>query len=211
MELLGFCLGDVRKNNGYKFSLATIFRLAINLIEIYKNVHKCGILHRDCKLKNYLLNTKGTDVYIIDFGLSDRWKTKKNKHIPFSTGLLPYGTIRYAPLAVHLGYEQGRKDDLEALGNMLIYLARGQLPWQSLWHEDKKIIWRDVGRMKLELSLSVLCQDISPCFEKFMIKVRSLNFSQSPQYDELKELFYDAMNSIQVTHKHPYDWEYSKN
>ena len=38
--------GDVRKNNGYKFSLATIFRLAINLIEIYKNVHKCGILHR---------------------------------------------------------------------------------------------------------------------------------------------------------------------
>lgn len=207
MELLGDCLGDVRKLCNRTFSLSTILRLSVELIESCEKVHQCGILHRDCKLKNYLLgpNNQGP-VYLVDFGLSGRWE-KDQRHVPFVRNLPPYGTMRYAPLAVHLGHEQGRKDDLEALGYMLIYLARGRLPWQTLWHEDKKIIWRDVGKMKAEMDLADLCEDLTPCFEQYMTRLRSLQFEEEPPYEELKQMFLDAMYELNIDPETPYDWE----
>jgi len=42
------------------------------------------------------------------------------------------GTARYASVSAHEEMEQGRKDDLESIGYVLIYLATGTLPWMNL-------------------------------------------------------------------------------
>ena len=56
---------------------------------------------------------KRSTVYIIDFGLAKRYRDNKTgNHIPFRAGKSLVGTARYASIASHLGYEQGRKDDL---------------------------------------------------------------------------------------------------
>ena len=69
------------------------------------------------------------------------------------------GTARYASINAHLGVEQTRRDDLEALGYMIIYFMLGSLPWQSVNMKEKALKYRKVMEVKMETSMEILLQD----------------------------------------------------
>jgi casein kinase I family protein HRR25 len=72
-------------------------------------------------------------LHVIDFGLSKSYRDSNTHfHIPYKQNKKLTGTARYASISTHLGAEQGRRDDLEALAYVLMYFLRGSLPWQGL-------------------------------------------------------------------------------
>lgn len=156
---------------------------------ILRSVHDMGIIHRDIKPENFLLGDNGKGrLYLIDFGLSKRFIDDQGRHIPRNTNKGFRGTLRYASLNMHQGIENSRRDDLESLGYVLIYLLKGKLPWQDL-NVQKKMKAENITRVKMKTQLSQLCNGVNNTFLEYMRQVRNLGFTETPNYDELIDLF----------------------
>ncbi len=99
-------------------------------------------------------------LYVVDFGLSKQFFDPKRKvHMPFKDGKSLTGTARYASINAHLGYELSRRDDLLALGNMMIYLYKGELPWMNLVATTKSDRYRLIREIKRNTKFPELCED----------------------------------------------------
>ena len=96
-------------------------------------LHSKNFVHRDMKPENIVIGQgkKASMVYLIDFGLAKRFLCPKTGiHIPFKADKGIIGTAKFLSLSTHRGNECSRRDDLEALGIVLIYFLRnGSLPW----------------------------------------------------------------------------------
>lgn len=54
------------------------------------------------------------------------------------------GTRKFASIAAHKGMKQGKKDDMESLLYTLVYLLKGELPWQGKGGDDKPNRYEEV-------------------------------------------------------------------
>ena len=61
------------------------------------------------------------------------WRQGDGRTVPYGQRLSDFwGTARYASTHAHLGRTASCRDDLQSLAYTLIYLAKGELPWQHL-------------------------------------------------------------------------------
>lgn len=189
MDLLGQSL-EYLINKHKKFSLKTIIQLAIQMISISKYIHSHGYIHRDIKPDNFVMGyTDKNKLYCIDFGLAHKYLKKNGEHIEFSDNKRFCGTARYASIAAHSNFEQGRKDDLEAIAYILVYLYKGKLPWQGIKKRDNKERYRLIGKKKMDTSEEELCENMPKEFCIFLKYVKNMNFNEKPHYSSLINMF----------------------
>lgn len=113
--------------------------MGIQLLERIESLHSKNLIHRDLKPENIVIGWHDIDlIYLIDFGLAKYYRESGN-HIPMVDKKGIIGTARYASISAHLGKEQSRRDDLESLCYVLIYLNKGKLPWMNLLISDKNL------------------------------------------------------------------------
>ena len=136
MELCGDNIENVLEK--YKISEQTKYNIAYRLLYIMSCIHRCGIIHRDIKLSNFVFNKKvisQNNLYpiIIDLGLAkEYYRYEGGKVLQMS----PYtiksitGTLRYISLNIHEFKSPSLVDDLISLCYALIVIFTGrQLPW----------------------------------------------------------------------------------
>jgi len=115
------------------------------MIILLRDLHNLNIVHRDIKPENFVVYQD--KLHLIDFGLSKLY-FQENKHIEYKENKGMIGTARYASINALKGNEQSRRDDLESIGYLLLYLQNGTLPWMNITADDRNIKYHKILKMK---------------------------------------------------------------
>lgn len=196
MDFVGPSLEDIMERDSTRFGVLNVMKIGLKCVELIERVHKCGVVHRDIKPENFLVN-RVNKIYIVDFGLSSKYKNEDTgDHLKFRENKKLIGTPRYASINNHKGCEQSRRDDMESIGYMLVYILKGRLPWQGLKKESKSSNkYQHILDKKMSTPISELCQGAPEELRIYLEYVRGLKFHDTPNYHYLKSLFYKAIRS----------------
>ncbi|GAB0090921.1 Nucleosomal histone kinase 1 [Sergentomyia squamirostris] len=186
-------------NNGRQFPQHTVYRLAIQMLDVLEYVHGKTYIHGDLKGANILLEFGKSDpsqVYLVDFGLATHFTTKDYKPDPKQ---MHNGTIEYTSRDAHNGVPT-RRGDLEILGYNLIQWCVTKLPWEAAdvlkvptkVQEAKEKFMSDVEKSLKNLGCP-------PTLTEFMVHVKELKHDQSPNYDKLRRIFEKGLKSLGKT------------
>jgi serine/threonine protein kinase len=182
MDLLEQSVEQLRLDYGDQLSLKVVIHLSIQMITIVEAIHERGIVHRDLKPANFLLKTNTqniSELYLIDFGLARCFLDEKSRHYTIKTNEEIVGTQRYMSINTHHGLTASRRDDLESIGYIMLFLYHGVLLWQN-----KKSMTTVVElKQKLDWTFNTLGE-----FVLFILYCRNLGFADKPNYDYLRNI-----------------------
>jgi serine/threonine protein kinase len=199
INLLGKSLQHIKDTIGC-FTLNDVLKIGIYLINLIKNIHEKGLVHRDIKPDNFLFGLDDTSkIYIIDFGFCKSY-VGEDEHIPMKKTNDLIGSRTYASINAHNFVEISRRDDLESLYYMLIYLVLGKLDWQmavSYNHEHPKLANHRIRDMKISM-IESSGPDIPIIFIHSLKYIRTLEFDDKPDYAYLIEIFSAELEKFHV-------------
>ena len=199
-ELLGPSVDKLLNLYREKLTMRTVMRLGLRMLGQLRSMHECGLVHRDVRPESFVLSrnfhTESVfNVYVTNFGLARLFIDPETKeHIPLKTRDAMVGTARFASIHVHKGMEPSRRDDLESLAYVLIFLLFGHLPWDNL-KLDKKAMAGAIGDIKSGTSAKELCKGLPDELREFLEFVRGLEFNQEPDYGLLTGLLDKIVSS----------------
>ena len=200
-ELLGLSIGqivDEMKSN--KMNLKDVSMIALQSLDRLEFIHSKLVIHRDIKPHNFVIGRNDPNViYLIDFGLSRKYRSSRTgKHIKYTNLKLTFGSLRFLSINGNKGYEQSRRDDLESLGYMLIYLATGNLPWIKAENVNFNVVkkYLFIYKIKKSISSEKLCKGLPEEMFKYIEYCKGLYFEEDPDYNYLRTLFQNILIKI---------------
>ena len=210
-ELLGKTLEELFKENKNKpniIRLKDMLMAGIQIINIIKYIHSKNILHLDIKPHNFLVgNPNNFIIYIIDFGLAKNYRSSRTgKHSQFSKNNYFNGNICFSSVNTMKGYEPSRRDDLESIGYMLIYLYTQHLPWDSILTKNKNELIKKIFEIKSLIPIKMLCENTPKEMNEYMKYAKSLKFEEEPDYNYLIKIFEDMLKKINQVNDLNFSW-----
>lgn len=185
IDLLDYNLILYKKENNNIDNIDNIFILITKLLTILKNIHEMGIVHRDIKPENICFKNK--EPFLIDFGMA-KHIIKNNNHINEKNINSLIGTPNYVSINVINLIEPTRRDDIESIVYLLIFLLLDDsllVKYHNLSLQDKK----NIEIIHLFIDVIKINNEYKSKIINYLDYCRKLEFSNKPNYNYIINLF----------------------
>ncbi|KAG4079025.1 hypothetical protein HA402_001680 [Bradysia odoriphaga] len=184
--------------NGKILPQPTIFRIAIQMLDVLEYIHTCEYVHADLKGANILLGqgkTGASQTYLVDFGLVSHYTTKDFKPDPKK---MHNGTIEYTSRDAHNGVPT-RRGDMEILAYNIIHWSGVTLPWEAdgLLADEKKV------QASKEAFMANVVDSLKKCFPScsstitdYVKYVASMKYDDIPDYNKCRQMFEAGLKKL---------------
>jgi serine/threonine protein kinase/Tfp pilus assembly protein PilF len=175
---------DKRVNRRSPLQLDEIINITIQICEGLQKAHDAGIIHRDIKPQNIIINKDG-QVKILDFGLA-KLRVGANGYSPSITKIgTTMGTINYMSPEQTMGKEVDHRTDIWSLGVVLYEMLTGQPPFKGDY--EQAVIYSILNEEPEPLSK--LKPNVPSKLEHIVEK--TLAKSENERYDNVEALLED--------------------
>ena len=178
------------------FSMKKACEIILKTLISLELLHNNNIIHRDINPKVLSLESDGKIKFIhLGFWKYFRNFRKNNKHIAFNTYKKMIGkNIIFGSVNNLIGFELSRRDDLQSLSYMLIYLIKGELPWDNINIKKSQEKIKVILDMKKNIKNEKLTLGLPNEIKLFIDYTSKLKFEEEPNYNYLKKLIMDVIN-----------------
>lgn len=218
MEKLGPNLGTLSDDHIH-FSISSVAAIGFQLIDRIEEVHAKGLLHLDIKPENILIGLspeRYNVIHLIDFGFAMRYR-EQNESLQSELDAsqehlenkIPFvGTTPFASRHRHRGSQFSRRDDLESIAYILIYLYKGILPWmKKVSHRDDVSDRLATAEEKERITPEELCDGMPSQMSDFVYLVREHQYGEEPKYDFLRQLMVEQLEGTTDPMSVKFEWQ----
>ena len=179
--------------HGKKLDMKDCCMFGLQALDRLEFIHSKFIIHRDIKPSDFLIENKNLSLfYLDDFLFAKKYMSNKTgKHIKYSINNKWFGSPTFLSTNVLKGIEPSRRDDLESLFYILLYLMKGILPWQSVSKDNFMI--SNINKFSKP---EIICKGLPKETIYFLNYCRNLKFEQNPNYNYLRSLLFNILNYI---------------
>ena len=206
--LLGKSINNIFIDKNKKFSLKDCCMIGIQILDRLEYIHSKYIIHRDVKPDNFLIgNPDINTIYLIDFGLAKKYmSTRTGKHAKFTINKKWSGTSRFASANSLRGVAQSRRDDLESLCYLLLFLMKGSLPWDNVYgiNENEEILL--IYKIKKYMAPELLFMNLPKEAANFFNYCKKLEYEQKPDYNYLRSLLLNILEYSNEKNDFNFSW-----
>lgn len=179
--------------------LATVLNIGIQIINSLEYIHSKGYTHNDIKAQNLLLDKGGCDVFLVDFGLSCRFKDALGFHHEGGEDerFAHEGTLEYTSRDGHIG-AHSRRGDLETLGYNLVHWTCGFLPWKNT-EDPQNVQTQKNGFLENVETFLRKCFKPDPYPEvllEYFSYICELEFKSKPDYKKMRRILGRTLDEL---------------
>lgn len=208
MQKLGMDLHSLLDSQGGLLTAKDALLITYQLLRRLKALHSTGYVHSVLHPGNVMLasaedliDRNAESVYLIDLGDAMPFLKRDGSHLrKENTGEI-VGTLPFGSVSMLKGYTQSRRDDLESLVYLMVYLYNGRLPWTG--EKDVDVI----ARRKREVGNRELTRGFPLSAASFSAAIRAIRFDQAPNYNKLFDYLKKALASLRARPYDTFDWQ----